>query len=355
MPPRPPVAALRLRIALLLLAAAALVTGMIGGLSRVGVPVPAIPPAIAGHGALMVAGFFGTVITLERAVAVGGRLALVAPLLSALAAVALLAGRSFATHALLVLAPLGLTVLSCIIVRRQRALHTVLLMLAALAWLTGDALYVTGFALDAVVGWWFMFLVATITAERLELTRLMPRKRHATPLLLAAMAALLGGTLAMTLLPRLGYACYGASLLVTALWLVTFDVARRTVAMTGFARYAAVALLTGYVWLAAGAIAWALLPVAPLRDLALHAIGLGFVLSMVFAHAPVVVPVIARRPLRYTAVLYVPLVLLHVSLLLRVGAGSAVFALRQWGAALNVLVVGAFAAALMYAMFRRAR
>ena len=59
-----------LRLPLLLLGMAALVIGSLAGLARLGVDVPALARAQAGgHGALMVAAFFGTVISLERAVA----------------------------------------------------------------------------------------------------------------------------------------------------------------------------------------------------------------------------------------------------------------------------------------------
>src|SRR5699024_166930 len=58
-------------------------------------------------------------------------------------------------------------------------------------------------------------------------------------------------------------------------------------------------------------------------DAMLHALFLGFVISMIFAHAPVVVPAVLGRPLPYRRVLYLPLVLLHGSLLLRLLGGVA--------------------------------
>src|SRR5690606_20236330 len=84
------------RLAILLLAAAALVTGVLGGLMRAGVMLPASwQGPVLGHGllqqaALMICGFFGTVIGIERAVALNARYAFAAPLASGLGAVALL-------------------------------------------------------------------------------------------------------------------------------------------------------------------------------------------------------------------------------------------------------------------------
>ena len=50
-----------------LLAALNLLAGASGGLARLGLPVPG--PALVLHGAVMACGFFGTLIALERAVA----------------------------------------------------------------------------------------------------------------------------------------------------------------------------------------------------------------------------------------------------------------------------------------------
>ncbi len=52
------------------LAAAALLVGLWAGLVRLGWAIPPGPPSwVANHGPLMICGFLGTLITLERAVA----------------------------------------------------------------------------------------------------------------------------------------------------------------------------------------------------------------------------------------------------------------------------------------------
>jgi hypothetical protein len=88
----------------------------------------------------------------------------------------------------------------------------------------------------------------------------------------------------------------------------------------------ACAMLAGYAWLAVAGALWLVAgPVLAGRgyDAALHAVFLGFVLSMVMAHAPVILPAVLRRPLPYRPVMYVPLVLLHATLALRVLVGDA--------------------------------
>jgi hypothetical protein len=136
-------------------------------------------------------------------------------------------------------------------------------------------------------------------------------------------------------------------LLALTLWLVRHDVARRTVRQPGVTRYMAVGLLTGYAWLGFGGLAALVSGVAApglVYDATLHAVFLGFVMSMVFAHAPVIFPAILGRPLLYAPRFYAHLVVLHTSLVLRiVGDLSDDFARwRVWGGLLNAAALALF-------------
>ena len=342
------------RIALLLLGAASLAAGVSGGLARVGFPL-SVPASAAFHGALMTGGFLGTVISLERAIAFGSALSLAAPLASGLGALCLLLGIAPLAQWLLLAAPLLLTAASVAIARRQPQPHTVLLVVAAGAWGVGNALFVHGAPADACATWWFTFLVLTIAAERLEMTRLMKRRAAAKPLFYALTAMLLAGAALATLRPAPGDAVFGLALVGMALWLATFDIARRTVRSDGLPRYAAVSLLAGYAWLGLGGLAWAATPFAAsaMRDAAMHALGLGFVFSMIFAHAPIIVPVVVRVSVRFTPAFYAPLALLHASLALRLVPGLLDADARRWGALLNAAAIALFAATLLASMARR--
>lgn len=349
----------RLRLAALLLAALSLLAAVAGGLVRAGVVLPAgaLPAAaVSGHAALMMCGFFGTMIGLERAVALGRRWAHAAPALSAAAALAALAGTPLVAAALWIAAAAVFAAVSRAIVRRQRAAHTVLLQVAALAWLAGNLGLLLGAPAAAVLALWFGFLVVTIAAERLEMTRLMRRRPGAQPLLVTAIAALLGGALASALDAARGGLLFGAALLALALWLACFDIARRTLRAPGLPRYMAVCLLAGYAWLAVGGAAWAAMAQgAPARDAAFHALGLGFVMSMVMAHAPVILPALARVKVEFGGAFYLPLALLHGSLALRLAQPWAGEAWRL-GALLNAGALLLFALTMAGAALRwRAR
>jgi hypothetical protein len=130
-----------------------------------------------------------------------------------------------------------------------------------------------------------------------------------------------------------------------ALWLFAYDLARVTVRQRGLPRYIAWCLLAGYAWLAFGG---ALLAASLAYDAALHAIFVGFVFSMVFGHAPVILPAVLRVRLPYHRALYLPLVLLHGSLALRVLVSALAGA---WGNAAAIALFILTAAAL--ALFSR--
>src|SRR5690606_18947634 len=224
--------------------------------------------------------------------------------------------------------------------------HTVLLAVAAGAWLAGNLVFAAGQWM-AAQPWWFAFLVLTIAAERLEMTRLMRRRPLAQPLFMAIVALMLAGPIVSMVHGAAGAIVFGASLVLLAAWLAVFDIARRTVRTEGFARYAAIGLLAGYAWLVVAGIAWALEPLRPvLRDAALHALGIGFVFSMIFAHAPLIVPVVARVRMRYVAFFYVPLALLHASLILRLAGAPFGDGLRLAGGSLDAAAIGLFVATL---------
>lgn len=334
-------------------AVSSLAAGIAGGLQRAGVVWPAqasggwLGPAIVGHGFLMICSFMGTVIAIERAVAVKQRWAFFAPLAAGTAGLLMLAGRPSAAAGLAVVAALAFVAINVLVVLRQRALHTALLLVAALAWLLGNLLFASGASPVALLPWWFAFLVLTIAAERLEMTRLMRRRPGASSMLCGVLAALLAGCVLSAWSPRWGGVVYGVSLSALAAWLTTFDIARRTVHAQGLSRYMALCLLLGYFWLAVAGAAWLATSLGlPLRDAALHGLALGFVFSMMLGHAPVILPALARVKLHFGWWFYMPLALLHGSLAVRLVQGRGELPSFAAAATGNALAIVLFAATI---------
>ena len=321
----------RWRLPLLVLGFASLAFGIAGGLVRLGAAIPAPAGAIALHGPLMVSGFLGTVIGLERAVALGRLWAYAAPLASGLGGVCLLFGLVVPGLALMFVAAALLVAASAATFARQRSLEMATLAGGAIAWLVGNVFLFGG---QPAVPWWIAFFALTIGGERLELSRYLKR----TPAVRFAFVAIAALLLVTPLAPPL----MGIVLLLLALWLLAFDLARITVRQRGLPRYVAVCLLAGYVWLAVGG---ALVALQVAYDAALHAIFVGFVFSMVFGHAPVILPAVLRVKLPYHPVLYAPLALLHASLVVRVFISTSAGA---WGNAAAIALFIATAAALVF-------
>jgi hypothetical protein len=158
------------------------------------------------------------------------------------------------------------------------------------------------------------------------------------------MVTILGGVAAHTWWPEPGVRVLGAGLIALTWWLARHDVARRTVRQRGVTRFMAVSLLGGYVWLGVGGAIAAVTGVATaglLYDAMLHAVLIGFVMSMVFAHAPVIFPAVLGLPLEYRPTFYLHVGVLHLSLIVRV-VGDLVDVLgrwRGWGGLLNAVAL----------------
>src|SRR6266498_3023653 len=305
------------RVPLLILGFAGLFVGAGAGLARLDWSVPTAIAAVAAlHGPLMICGFFGVVIALERAVAIGRYWAYLGPLLAGTGCVAAIAGASVVAAWFFVAGSVVFLAASVDIFRRQIALFTLTLVLGAGCWLVGNALWTARSTVHDVVPWWFAFLILTIAGERLELSRFLAPSPVAkwtfATIMVVIGAGLLGATSAW------GARAFAAGLVALAAWLLKQDIARRTVRNRGLTRFIAVCLLSGYVWLAVGGgiilASGGLRPGAASYDAALHALGLGFVFSMVFGHAPIILPAVLRVNVPYHPTFYGPLALLHVSL-----------------------------------------
>jgi hypothetical protein len=333
------------------LAGISLLAGLWAGLARMGWLLP-IPNSqfVLVHGPLMIVGFLGTLIGLERAVALQRWWPYGIPVLSAASALAALFGAPLhLTAALAGVASLLMMAVFITLYRQYPSEHFIIMALSALAWFVGNLLWFTGEAVFVFVPWWVGFLVLMIAGERLELSRL----RQPTPLIRGAFHASVA-----VILVGLGYSFLvfpaalrlaGAGLLALAFWLLRYDLVWQSARQAGLPRFMALCLIGGYIWLAAGGILWIGLAqffsAGPRYDAMLHAIFLGFVFSMIFAHAPIILPTITGLALPFQKLFYLHVALLHLGLLLRVAGDIALeLSLQRWGGVLNTLAILLFLA-----------
>jgi len=335
-----------------------LMFGMYIGLVRLGWIFPISSASqLALHGPLMVCGFLGTVISLERAVAIGERWAYGAPLAAAVGAILLISGIDAAICALLaVIASAILCMASIKIFSRQRELFTFTLLIAALCWLLGCTLWLCGFGLAQVMPWWMGFLIITIVGERLELSRFMRPSYGSKMLFILSLLLFLAGAFSASLSSWPGYQLLSASLIAMTLWLLRNDIVRHTIKQQGLTRYIAAALICGYAWLFVAGIIGLSSPqlyAGSSYDAFTHAIFLGFVFSMIFGHAPITFPAITKVKIPYHPSFYLPLFLLQASLMLRLNGDFFYMAdLRKAGGVLHAITIVLFILVLAISVMR---
>lgn len=348
------------RALILLTVAVALLGGLGSGLARLGWQMDSLSQNwILVHGPLMICGFLGTLICLERAVALASRyrLSLIVPLINGAGAVALLLTHdAVAAKLLLTAGSLGLTLLFVLMLRLHPSRDIVIMASGAACWFVGNSLWLAGQPVYQAVHLWTAFLILTIVGERLELSRVRRLTRTSETLLMASVAVYLAGVLLTIINLDLGIRLLGVGALYLAAWLLRYDIARRTIQQSGLSRYIAACLLIGYAWLGVGGVIgiWmGALYAGPVYAAMLHAFLLGFVFSMIFGHAPIILPAVTGLRLNYTPVFYGHLILLHVTLIYRLyGNLARDFTAQHWGGLLNVVAILAFLAVTIFVVFR---
>ena len=330
------------RLFWLLPAGASLLMGLNAALLLLGLPAPLTAARFPEvHGMLLTLGFLGTLIALERATALKRWWGYAAPALLGAGGVLLFVDALPLTLGQWILAAGSLAfTLSYLPLWLRRYDTPLIAQLLGAALATGGAtLWAAGIPMDRIVPWLIGFIVLTICAERVELAAITMGPRADTVLLVHSWAITLALLLGLAL-PQFGAIGLGAAILSLTLWLAWHDIARRTIRTTGAPRFMAACMLAGYLWLAVtgGILLFGTPTTQPRYDAAIHAVLLGFALSMIMAHATTILPAVLHVRLPYRRAMWVPAVLLHASLVLRIwlGDGLSLRPLWQFGGALAV-------------------
>ncbi|MCZ2127294.1 MAG: hypothetical protein LC099_05905 [Anaerolineales bacterium] len=344
-------------IPFLALAILGLMMALWAGLLRIGWQLPPLNNNLAvAHGPLMICGFLGVLIPLERAVAIRRKWMFLAPLFSGLGWILILI-YPFAGKVLMTLGSFGMLGILLVMVRREPHIHTITMAVGSLAWVLGNVLWLSGQPLFRVVFWWMAFLVLTIGGERLELSRVLRPTRAQVRLFTVGVVALLAGAILALFNLDWGARLNGLAMLGLALWFLRNDIAARNIRhRSPLTRYLAYCLFGGFVWLGIGGALQLVIGgvnVGALYDAELHSVFIGFVMSMIFGHALIIFPAILNTPVQYRPEFYGHLVLLNLSLLIRVvGDLTNQFQIRRWGGMLNEVAILLFLAATIYSVIK---
>ena len=318
-----------------------LVTGTFAGLVRIGWRIPAVSPGIVfEHGPLMITGFLGTLITLERGVALRKRSAMLGAVFFAIGGVlAAFEISATASRVMVLLGSISLVAIFVMILRQHNAAHTRVMAAGAGFLLIGSLVWLSGRPVLSAVPWWMAFLVLTIAGERLELGRLLALSPRSKQVFNIAVLVYGGGVLLGYYFLDAGLRLMGGGMVGLAIWHLRYDIARKTIRKPGLTRFIAVCMLSGYAWLLLGGllyIGFGLEMGGLYYDAQLHSVFLGFVFSMIFGHAPIIFPAILGREIRFHWRFYGHYAFLQASLFVRL-AGDLLLQpdLRRWGGMLN--------------------
>lgn len=336
------------RLPFVFLALLCLLVGLWSGLNRMGWNFGALPVNIH-HGAIMVGGFLGTLISLEKIIPLRKKILFVIPLLSACSIPFFFAGLAEVSFLLLVVASGGLSLIFFHYLSREKNLIYLLGTTGSLCWLMGNILLFTRNFYPLAFPWWLGFALFIITSERLELMKFLPVTRARKAILGVLLTAYLCGVI-LSFHGAGGLLC-GVSLAAIAIWLMRYDIAGISLKRTGMPKFVAVALLCGYTALLLTGVFILGLDNQPMAyDVVVHTFFLGFVFSMIFAHGPIIIPgVLGISAKPYHPVLYAWLVLLHLSWAMRVAADILLdFQWRRLSGIITAVAIPAYFITIAY-------
>ena len=321
-----------------------------GGLVRLQWSFP-LPQAdcLSFHGPLMVSGFFGTVIAMARASVLKSKLGLkfewglLVPTAAALGAwTFLLGGPEKLGIACFLAASLGYLAVSAMFFKVQAFPFAAMTLVGGMGWAWAHWMWLRGLPIPHVVTGWMGFLAITIVAERLEATH-WKLSGFISWWPLIGMVLLAGGILIQPFQPPLGVRVFSAGSLLLALSMTVLDAGTATTKQGDWRFFLKACLYAGYAWLLISSlIGLALAPVESgfAYDAFLHSVFLGLVFTMVFSHAPLLLPRVLKHPIPFHPLFYSHWGFLHLSLFIRLSGDALASApLRRWGALLNAIAL----------------
>ena len=319
-----------------------LLAGLYTGFLRLGWNIP-LSQTMAHHGFIMACSFLGTLIILERIVALKISWFYLFPVINGLSLPLFIADQYFFGYILLSIGTLGLIVSYIIFYIKYSEKYLLLMLAGAVLLQIGILLPIFGNLIAASVPYLFGFLLFTITGERLELGKFLPNKKMKKPILYFGVSIFTLGIFMN--FHSSGHYLSGIGMIVLALWMLKYDIVNKSIKSHGIHKYVGITLFTGYIWLLiSGILMTANLSSVFYYDALLHSFFLGFTFLMIFAHAPIIFPGVAGFTFRpFHKSLYFWVILLNAFLLLRIISDIGVFIeIRKISGLLNGLTIIGF-------------
>jgi len=299
------------------LTAISLLFGLLGGLARIGWNLQ-VPNALAEHGALMVGSFMCTLIMIERTAAFRQRWVWLFPALNLGSLPLFLMGEKHWAVFMLLLGSIGLLGMVSKFYLDDNNFSNLLQLVGAVCYCVGNTVLLLSDMYPKALFWWMAFVLFIIVGERLYLTRFLPMTSTKKMVFGIFSSFVILGLL--TPYHSAGRWLLSMGFVLIPLWLLQFDMALKSIRISGQHRYTGLMLIAGYGWLLVCGIFMAVSDFL-YYDIVVHSFFLGFGFCMIFAHGPIIFPGVLGMPIKpYRSVLYLWGVLLSVSLCTRIWA-----------------------------------
>jgi hypothetical protein len=313
-----------------------MLVGIYVGFIRIGwaFPVNSTLP-IPHHGVLMTGSFLGTLISVERVAVLKTRWTWFVPILMISSLFFIIFQQNLFAFSVLLLGSLGYLYVSFHNYQTYYLRGDVLMLIGAVFQVIAFLIFIITYSYPMAFAGWMLYLIFTIVGERLNLTRFLP----VTEKNILELYVWLGLILVSSFLYHFGFATVvSISLWGIAQWLIRNDIALINIKKDGHFKFLGMALLGAYVWLfVTGGIGFLKTDNPYLYDAVLHSFFVGFVLSMILAHAPIIFPSLLQIKITpFHPIMYVWLFALHISLFLRIyGDVFQNYEARKLGGLLN--------------------
>lgn len=318
------------------LALISMLIGLYVGFIRIGwtFPVGSSLP-IPYHGILMIGSFLGTLISVERIAFLKTSWTWFIPILMVSSLFFILFQQHTIAFSVLLLGGLGYCFISFQNYQTNKYQGNLLMLIGAAFQVIAFSVFIITHSYPKTFASWMLYLIFTIVGERLNLTRFLPVTKKA----ITELYIWLGLILVSSFLYHFGLAVVvSISLCGIAKWLIHHDIALINIRKQGHFKFLGVALLSAYIWLIiSGGLGFMTTDTPYLYDALLHSFFVGFVLTMILAHAPIIFPSLLQiKFIPFHPIMYVWLLILHFSLFLRIyGDVFQYYELRKLGGLLN--------------------
>ncbi len=291
------------------------IIGSLSGIARGGFELGLLNKLSLFHQYFMVGGFFGTLITAERIVSLRNEKLNFLVIVNALGVPFLILNPKIS---LIFFHAGGLILFGVYLyfLFRFKREEFLIFWLSAIFYILGFELYEKNRLL--AIDFWSLFFIFTILGERYELIKNFKKISKISKYLIFVIILFLPFLLKFHTLK--GIALAGLSVVF-----ITTDIVLINLRKSDPFRFTAYCILSGYIWLIIYGLSFTIPNIN--YDLRIHSLLLGFVFSMVFAHARMILPSILKKTAKFFKTPnYIAFILFEASLIARfISYGKTVF------------------------------